>query len=159
MSSPTTETFFVYDLTTGAPKTGAAAGMSFDTYKNDQGTDLSQPTIFEIGGGVYGFNPTFTAGRGIAYVLNTGTGGNPAKLNRYMRPEDYNTDAIPTIQTIVQNIKDYDQGKWQIFATGPNANQMWFYASDGVTVLAKYNLLDADGNPTVFSPFTRVPTT
>lgn len=156
MSSSTDETFFVYNISDGTPLTGGSSGMSFDTYKDEDGVNVSQPAIFEIGGGAYGFTPVFS-GKGIAYVLNTGTGGNPVRLNRYMRPEDYYPDGIPAIAANVQNIKDFTEGKWKIFAAGPDANRMVFYDSDGTTVLKKFDLQDADGNPTVFSPFARIP--
>lgn len=155
--SPTAETFFVFNISDGTPLTGAAGGMSFDTYKDDTGTNLTPPTIFEIGGGAYGFSPTFTPGRGIVYVLSTGASGNPQKLSRYMRPEDYYADGIPSIAAIVADIQEFSEGRWKIFSDGPDANRMVFYRADGVTVLKKFDLLDADGNPAVFSPFERSP--
>jgi len=156
VGSPTTEVFFVYNLADGTPLTGAAAGMSFDTYKNSSGTNITpQPTITEIGGGAYGFTPSFSdANHGTVYVLNTGTNGNPARVARYMRPEDYAPDSILTIVTQIQS---YTEGKWKIFTTGPDANRLVIYDVDGVTVLKKYDLQDASGSPTYINPFVRIP--
>lgn len=79
--------FSVYNSVTGAPITGAAGSMSFTTYKDDLGTNLSAPAITEVGGGLYKFVPTFTLGRIICFILNTGN--NPTYLAGSIRPEDF----------------------------------------------------------------------
>ncbi len=158
MGSPTTEIFFVFNISTGAVLTGAAAGMSFDTYKDETGSNLSQPLISEIGGGAYGFTPVFASpSHGIVYVLNTGTSGNPQKLSRYIRPEDYAADNISTVLTAVQQIQAFSEGKWKIFTTGPDANRLVVYDTDGTTVLKKYDLVDRNGIATYINPFARLP--
>lgn len=157
MASPTVEIFFVYNLSTGVPLTGQAGSMSFDVYKDTSGTNLSQPAITEIGtSGVYKFTPVFAdPTKGIVYILNTGAGGNPARIARFMRPEDYITDNITDIQTVLSNIKEYQQGKWQIFTSGGDNFRMVFYDTTGSTVLAKYDLADDSGAPTTTNVFKR----
>lgn len=128
--------------------------MSFATYTDETGASVSQPTIHEVGGGAYYFTPVFpSASHGITYVLTCGTSTNvtPTHIARYMRPEDYYTDNI-------QMLINIETGKWQVYTTGPNANQLILYAPDGVTVIQKFNLLDSSGNPTFSSPFQRIPT-
>jgi hypothetical protein len=100
MASPKSEVFFLYDASTGAPAIGVT-GMSFDTYKNDLGADISNPTISEIGGGAYKFTPVFASpDRGLAYVLNTNSVlVSPTRVARYMRPEDWNLDQITDISS------------------------------------------------------------
>lgn len=157
MASPTSEVFFVYHISTGAPLTGAAGSFSFVTYKDDLGNNLTPPTITEIGGGAYKFDITHTPNRGVVYVISTGASGNPGSVARYVRPEDFNTDALPDMQDLIEAIKDYQEGKWRIFTTGPDANRLVIYAPDGTTVLKKYDLLDSAGDPTYTSPFSRIP--
>lgn len=146
MSSPRYEVFFAYDLATGVPLTGAAAGMSFDCYKDDTGSNLSQPAITEIGGGAYRFLPTFaSAAHGIVYVLNLGTGAAPARIARYARNEDYaSEDGL-----------QFQMARCKIFVSGPDANRLVVYQPDGTTVLMKFNLFDQAGAPTYSSPFDR----
>lgn len=155
MASPTTEVFFVYDLTTGSPLTGAVGSMSFSTYKDETGSNLSQPSIREIGGGAYGFDPVFASpSHGVVYVVSTGASGNPSHVARYARPEDYYTD---TIYTTVRDLQQFQEGRWKIFTTGPEANRMLVYDVDGTTVLKRFTLRDASGNPTATNPYERVP--
>lgn len=132
--------------------------MSFLTYRDDGGTEISPPTIAELGGGWYGFLPTFSSSsRSLMYIIDGGPNANPAKLARYMRPEDWNSDYVPAVQQLAQSIKDHEQGRWEIPILGPNANCFIVYAPDGVTVLRKYHLLDAGGVPTTVNPYSRVP--
>ena len=169
MSSPKIVTFALFNITTGAPLTGQAPSMSFTTYKNETGTDLTPPAIVEIGNGLYYFTPIFTAGHGIAYILNTGSGANPTGLSGYLRPEDFNTDNIDvassTLQTAIANVasivailRQVAIGKAQLFTTGPDANKIVFYDTDNTTVIAKLALFDANGVPTTTNPFSHTPT-
>lgn len=149
MASPKIEVLFVYNSSTGAPLTGQT--LTFDTYKNDLGTNVSQPSITEIGGGAYKFTPVFAdPARGIVYVINTGSGATPARLARFMRPEDWNTDDITLL-------KKYQEGRWKIFTTGPDANRLVLYDDDEVTVLFKFDLKDSAGAPAVTNVLERVP--
>lgn len=152
MASPKLEVFFVKSTATNLPLTGAAGSMVFETYKNDLGANVTpQPTISEIGGGLYAFTPVFSdAARGIAYVITTGASGNPDRIYRYMRPEDWNADKVDTLVSI-------ETGKWEIKTSGPDANRMIMYAADGVTVLYKFDLFDESGAATTINPFKRVP--
>jgi len=89
MPSPQMEVFFLFDQTTGMPKTGQT-GLAFSSYTDETGTPLSQPSIVEIGGGAYGFTPVFAStAHGIVYVLSCGSGVQPTYVTRYARPEDW----------------------------------------------------------------------
>lgn len=153
MASPQIVVFPVYDATTGALVSGLAASLSFDVYRDETGTNLSQPSFTEIdSSGFYYFTPTFTANHHVVYAVNTGAGHAPTKWSGDLRPEDYNEDQIPGIATTlttvsanVSNIQAYQQGTWKIFTTGPDANRLVIYALDGVTVLQKYDLKQSDG--------------
>lgn len=149
MASPKIEVIAVYSATTGSPLTGQT--LTFDTYKDDLGVNVSQPTITEIGGGFYKFTPVFASpNRGIAYIVNTGAGATPERVARFMRPEDWNTDSLAFLT-------QYESGKWEIKTTGPDANRLIIYDADGTTVLIKYDLFDNVGAPTSTNPFKRVP--
>lgn len=151
MSSPKAEFFAVYNLTTGALLSGQAGSMSFDVYVDTTGASVTTPTITEIGStGIYTFTPNMPASptRGLVYVLNTGTNANPAKIFRYVRPEDYTTDNIP-------DILQATTGAYAIFNSGPDADRLVIYDSDGTTPKFKFDLKDALGIPTATNPATR----
>lgn len=122
--------------------------MSFIAYKTEAGVDITpQPEIKMIGGGAYKFTPDTPPGtHGLMYVLSTG--GYPAFVARYFRVEDYYTDKLLPIESDLF-------GRWRVSTTGGDAYKIVFYQPDGLTVLAKHNLFDAAGAPTVFNPFTR----
>jgi hypothetical protein len=65
-----------------------------------------------------------------------------------------NTSALATQ---IQDLLDYQAGKWEIKATGPDANRLILYRPDGTTVLKKFDLKNANGDPTFVNPFQRVP--
>lgn len=179
MASPKLETIALYNPATGLPLTGQASFMSFDSYVDDTGSALSAPIITEIGAsGVYKFTPVFAnPAKGISYILNCGTGANPPRTARYMRPEDWNADnanvlsstlatassvstingTLTTIQTIVQSISDVELGKWVVSTSGPTANQLLLYKPDGTTLIATFDLQDQNGVPTTTNPYRRIP--
>lgn len=150
MASPKIEVFFLYDASTGAPLTGASP--TFDTYKDDLGADLAQPTISEIGGGAYKFTPDLTTdpARGIVYIVDGGASAAPRRQARYVRPEDFAPD-------LVQDLWDMEFGKWEIKTSGADINRLITYRTDGVTILKKFNLFDSAGVPTSINPFRRDP--
>lgn len=150
MASPKIEVFFLYNASTGAPLTGVVP--VFETYKDDLGTNLTQPAITEIGGGAYKFTPDITTNpnRGIVYVIDGTAAASPRRVARFVRPEDYAADLLP-------DMYDMDFGKWQIATSGPDVNRMVTYRSDGVTILKKFNLFDSAGVPTSINPFRRDP--
>ncbi len=134
----------------GFPKLGVV-GLSFTTYKKDTGADVTPPSITEIGGGAYGFTPVFAdTSHGIAYVLDCGATVQPSFVARFMRPEDWITDEI---QTLI----DVEIGVWQMYDSGPHANQLILYEQDGTTIVQKFDLTDSSGNPTTSSIFKRTP--
>lgn len=158
MASPRLEAFALYDRATGGLLEGQESLVSFLTYSDDAGNALSAPAIAEIGGGWYSFLPVFAdPDRGIVYTIDTGFNANPAKLSRYIRPEDWNADYVQTVQQLIQDVKDFEQGKWEIVTSGPDTNCFIVYAQDGTTVLKKFLLQDASGVPTTTTPFKRIP--
>jgi hypothetical protein len=147
--SPKIVVFFLYDSTTGAPLAGQTP--TFSTYKDDTGTNLTQPVISEIGGGAYKFTPTFPSGRGIAFAISSGSANAlPAYQVGYLRPEDYFVDDIAILKQI-------ETGKWQIHTSGPEANRLVIYDADGTTVLYRFDLADSSGAATTVAPFRRTP--
>jgi hypothetical protein len=86
-----------------------------------------------------------------------------------MRPEDFNLDNadVPTSSVVaggsttlepkIDELLQIQKGKWQIFTSGPDANRLVIFQADGVTVLKKFELFDANGVPTSINPFRRVP--
>jgi hypothetical protein len=80
---------------------------------------------------------------------------------------DYTTARAGKIDTILTTVTpmgtqltdlvDYAQGKWEIKVTGPDANRLVLYRADGVTVLKKFDLANANGDATFINPFKRTP--
>jgi hypothetical protein len=183
MASPRLFTFFVLHGTTNLPATGLSP--SFTAYKNDLGTNLTQPTITEIGGGLYKFTPVFSdPDRGIALVVSTGH--NPAYIPAYLRPEEFNLDNLDTavssrasdaalsylasaadMATALTGITDlgasadtllsHVTADERVHTSGPNANRVVRYSGDDhMTELASWDLLAEDGTtPDAVAPFYR----
>lgn len=146
--SPKICVFFLYNASTGAPAAGETP--VFSTYKDDTGSNVSQPTISEIGGGAYKFTPAFPTGKGLAFVISSGSTALPLYQHGFLRPEDYFVDDIAVLKQIAA-------GKWQIHTTGGDANRLVLYDDDGTTVLYKFDLADDAGDPTTGSVFKRTP--
>lgn len=64
---------------------------------------------------------------------------------------------VNDIETMVTRLNSFHSGKWKIWATGPDANRIVYYAEDGSTVLAKFDLKDVSGAATYKSAFERTP--
>lgn len=147
MASPKYEVFALFDAS-GNPFTGATP--TFLTYKDSTGVDVAQPSIVEVGGGLYRFLPVFADPTlGLVYVVDGGASANHQKYWRYMRNEDWYPD-------LLLDLEDEILGQWKLFPSGPDANRLVLYRQDG-TVLKKFDLKDSAGNPTSTQPFSRVP--
>lgn len=64
---------------------------------------------------------------------------------------------IQTQQDQVDTLYAVSVGRWKIHTSGPDANRIVYYAEDGTTVVAKFDLKDLSGNPTFKSAFERIP--
>lgn len=62
-----------------------------------------------------------------------------------------------SILNVVNTLKKYEEGRWKIHITGPDANRLVLYDTDDVTPLLKFDLKDSGGAATFFNPFERVP--
>lgn len=146
MASPRIKVFAVFDGV-GAPLTGVTPVFSY--YRDDLGGALAAPAITEIGGGLYKFTPNYpvSLNRSAVYMLST-AGNSPKYYFENVRREDY----------APEDARQALLGRWVIFTSGPDANRLVMYADDGVTVLQKFDLKDANGNPSTNAPFSRIPT-
>lgn len=59
--------------------------------------------------------------------------------------------------SIVSTLKKYEEGRWKIHITGPDANRLVIYDTDKVTPLLKFDLKDSGGAATFVNPFERTP--
>lgn len=148
MASPLIEVVFFYSASTGAPLAGLTP--TFTTYTNTAGTPVAQPAISEIGGGAYKFTPVVPTSEGIVYVMDGGATATPRYATRFIRGSDFDLDDIPTIL-------QYNQGRWKIHTSGPDANRIVIYEEDGTTVLRKFDLKDSAGAATSTAPYEREP--
>ena len=89
--------------------------------------------------------------------INTKIGTPVATVSTDIAAIKAETADIATINTNTILIKDYTEGRWKVFTSGPDANRIVFYKLDGVTVVKKYDLLDSAGNPSSTNPFERDP--
>jgi hypothetical protein len=64
---------------------------------------------------------------------------------------------ITSIQTVVNLLKKYEEGRWKIHITGGDANRLVLYDTDDTTPLLKFDLKDSGGAATFINPFERVP--
>jgi hypothetical protein len=181
VATPTSEIFFVYNLTDGTPRGGLVGTLAFSFYKDETGADVSPPTFTQIAPGAYKFTPVFPSPgvHGIVYMINAGAGSNPPFIARYMRSEDYASDGVPAIATSVtgiastttstasdvttikpkiQDLHDMDFGQHSVNTSGPDANKLVVKRPD-TTVLQKFALTDKDGNPAYRNVTTKTPTT
>lgn len=62
------------------------------------------------------------------------------------------TGDFSTIETLVQYIADFEEGRWRMDS---NTNQMIFFKGDNNTEIARFNLFDSAGNPTIENVFER----
>jgi hypothetical protein len=144
MSSPKNFAFTVYDPATGLPKNGIVGQLSFITYVDDTGVNVTPPAISAVAGGGYQFTPTFPTDHGIYFEIAVAGGYMPLVVPGYLRPEDYAVDSIAGMVADIASLKDFQQGSWEIPTTGPDANRIVFKALDGVTVVGRYDLKHAD---------------
>ncbi len=142
MASPRIVGFALFDGS-GNPLAGQAP--TFATYKNEAGANLTQPSIVEIGGGLYFFTPTLDPAHCIAYMIDGGMSANPRYNFDVIRPEQFDVDLIHPALKVLTN-------RWKIAA-----NQLVIYDNDGTTVLYTFNLFDATHTPTMSQIFERVP--
>ena len=148
MATPTPEIFFVFDAITGAPKAGLVGTLTFSSYKDEAGSDITPPTFTQIAAGIYKFTPSFAnpGVHGIVYLINCGAGSNPPYIGRYMRSEDYAADTVPTIGSQVQDVYDSNFGEHSVNTSGPDANKLVVKRPNS-SVLVKFDLFDKDNNP------------
>jgi hypothetical protein len=62
-----------------------------------------------------------------------------------------------TILSVVELLKKYEEGRWKIHISGPDANRLVLYDTDDVTPLLKFDLKDSGGAATFVNPFERLP--
>lgn len=62
-----------------------------------------------------------------------------------------------SILAVVNLLKKYEEGRWKIHISGPDANRLVLYDTDDITPLLKFDLKDSGGAATFINPFERVP--
>ena len=107
-------------------------------------TEDLAPTAMSGSGSLwyYSYVSTLTEGK---YIIEYTITDNEAEV--YIQTEDLN---IGYLESDLEFIKDIEGGKWEILA-----NQMVFFKSDGVTEIARFNLFDSAGSPSMTEVFKR----
>ena len=138
-------------MVAAAPLTGASP--IFEAYEDFSGGPVTPPSIVEIGLGMYGFQPAPSdIANGTAYIIDGTVHANPRYASGALQPGvDVNVD-VAAILALCTGINNLLYGRWEIYTTGANANQLLMYAPDNTTVIATFNLLDINGNPTASAP-------
>jgi hypothetical protein len=62
------------------------------------------------------------------------------------------SDDFSSIGAMIEIVKDFENGRWRIDKT---LNQMIFFKDDNITEIARFNLYDSAGNPTIDNVFER----
>lgn len=127
---------------------GGLTGFVGYTVLDDLGIVLTPRTtagIYEevLGSGLYAARVTFPDDFHGSIVWDT---GQAPELIQYAT-EQYNYEEN---NPKVDNIYDIEEGRWHIVG-----NQMIFYKTDNVTEVARFNLFDENGVPTMDAPFER----
>jgi len=150
-----THTFTVRDG--GSP---IAAGLlaltpTFASFRDvAAGTDLSgsAPIISAVGEGVFKFTMDWTLAAfagvtSISMIIDAGTG---VVINneRYITGRINLSDDYPED---IDTILEVSLGTWEVTA----GNQLILYEQDGTTEIARYDLTDISGTPTVVAPAKR----
>jgi hypothetical protein len=148
---PTTSIIFTLYSGSGAPAPGLVP--TFAAYEDFSGGTVTPPAIVEIGLGAYGFTPNPTdIANGTAYIIDGTSSANPRYSSGSLQPGvDINVD-VAAILALATSTNEFLFGRWKL---DPVANTLTMYAPDNVTVLATFNTLDANGNPTTSLIFER----
>lgn len=108
-TDPSLETFGIFQQgTPNTPATGQAAGFTFTAYNQVNPpaapVGLTPPTIYELGGGQYGFRPTFgVPNTGVAFTLTSPAGTWPPGFSDFV-------GSIGAIGTWVPPVPNPDPG-------------------------------------------------
>lgn len=127
----------------GTPKTGLSPVI--DIWEDDGVQLVTAAAMTEIGGGFYKYDFT-TYDETKNYCFRADGTSTLTPNDRYT----YNTNEIGQVTEDLTFLQDIEGGKWQIIG-----NQMIFYKSDNTTEVARFNLFDSDGNPTMINVFDR----
>lgn len=100
----------------------------------------------------YLFNIVVTEKTEFLLIMNNGTTDKKGKLILGGYPDDL-SDKIVLVGDNVDFIKEIEGGRWRI---NTSTNQMVFYKSDNVTVVATFNLFDSSGDASSTNVFERV---
>ena len=150
-------TFFT---SAGNPATGLTPTIKIRKV-SDNSLVIDGGSMSEIGDGFYKYSFAQYSGS-VDYVMRTDGGGSLAASDRYQFAGNENfVDDIwdePASNHVVSGslggmvnfINDIQGGRWKIVS-----NQMIFYKDDNTTEVARFNLFDDGGVPTMSSPFER----
>lgn len=150
-------TFFTSN---GNPATGLSPTIRIRKV-SDNSLVVTDDSMTEVGDGFYKYEFTQYSGS-VDYVMRTDGGGSLTTSDRYQFAGNENfVDDIwdePASNHVVSGsfgnminfINDIQGGRWKIVS-----NQMIFYKDDNTTEVARFDLFDDGGNPTMSSPFER----
>jgi hypothetical protein len=110
----------------------------------------SEPVDIDLNSGEVIINSDVTSGtitvRGVGDVDNSGTA--TMSIEDLVNPTNISNTVWSDARA--QLLYDIEGGKWKIVA-----NQMIFYKDDNTTEVARFNLFDSDGNPTMANVYER----
>jgi hypothetical protein len=136
----------------GKAKTGLTGDVGYTVYDSEGTISQVRTTtgIFELipGTGTYASEITFTDGFNGIIVWDVTMPGSGLKV---YASEEYNgvTSATVALESVAEDIsfiKDIEGGMWKIDRV---TKQMIFYKSDNDTEVARFNLFDMNGSPSV----------
>lgn len=134
----------------GVPKTGLTPSLW--VWELNGTPVISGSNMTEIAGGYYYYDFTGYDDEE-DYSIRADGGASLSNVDRYCvntNETEYH-EQLDDIETDIAFTKDIEGGKWQLIN-----NQMVFWAADNVTEVARFNLYDVNGAPSVRNVFKRV---
>jgi hypothetical protein len=135
----------------GKAKTGMTGQVGYTIYASDGTISQVRTTtgVFELiaGQGTYASEITFADDfNGIVVWDVTTTSGLKVYASEEYNSETSATVALEAVAEDIAFIKDIEGGMWQI---DRDTKQMIFYKSDNITEIARFDLFDMNGAPSV----------
>jgi len=147
--------YYLEVLVTNVSGTGEEdLDVYYEIFRSDDDVVTISGYLGEVGGGVYKkdvFFPDLGQHR-VLYTLSPDAlpGSYPDTVQGVMVIEEAIDVTVQAIKNDVDFIKNIEGGKWKIIN-----DQMIFYASDNETEVARFNLFDEAGNPSMINVFSR----
>jgi hypothetical protein len=129
---------------------GSAVGSSYAGIYS-AGSSFGGPGMRLRGGAANGAGLEIASGSGTAFTVVS-----PDDVGMKITGTDTGGAAL-NVGGVLSALQKYEEGRWKIHDSGPDANRLVLYDVDGVTAIRKFDLKDIAGVATSTTPAERVP--